>query len=153
MAIHCVSHFITEIPSPTQNGIRWWGSRARESIVNNWVSITPRFIRNGRICLASISEWNRYAWKLLGFDENTWNYITVYKLFVLWIITWTYICLKKIIVRIMKFQFLAEFPVNHRPHSVLLVFVFIVTLWSISPNNPHFPRIMFFFYDRMSWFY
>ena len=49
---------------------------------------------NGYHYQIRIVTWNHiFMYKLLELDKNTWDDITVYKLFVFRIVTWSYNCL------------------------------------------------------------
>ena len=65
-----------------------------------WIIIIIIIIIVIIICSSIISTlrmitWNqKIAFKLIFvLDKNTWNYITMYKIFVLRIVTWSYNCL------------------------------------------------------------
>ena len=43
-----------------------------------------------------------YSIELLLLEETSWNHLSVYKLFVLRIVTWSYICLLMFIISYLK---------------------------------------------------
>ena len=63
------------------NCIQWWGSSfgELESVDNSQVHVD----------LSEFHVSNKSVWKVFVLDRNTWNHITMCKLFVLRIVTWS----------------------------------------------------------------
>ena len=71
--------------------LQFWSSW--EWGVTPFIAIFPWFTLTLSVgpYISSIYRSYRSIWKLLVLERNTWNQITVYKSFVLEIVTWTYI--------------------------------------------------------------